>query len=182
MCGRYSITIFKTTIEKSFDAKFYVAQPSFEWSPTFNAAPSQVLPIIRTYNATRIELASWGYWPDERKRSTRARPMINARLETAADKPMFVSSFRGCHCLVLADGYYEWRTVGKIKQPYRITLKTGEPFAMAGIYAREPTEFDTAERNPVNFAILTTKANEAVSYIHERMPVILPLSSEKNWL
>ena len=65
-----------------------------------------MLPIIRTYNATRIELASWGYWPDERKRSTRARPMINARLETAADKPMFVSSFRGCHCLVLADGYY----------------------------------------------------------------------------
>jgi len=93
--------------------------------------------------------------------------MINARLETAADKPMFVSSFRGCHCLVLADGYYEWRTVGKIKQPYRITLKTGEPFAMAGIYAREPTEFDTAERNPVNFAILTTKANEAISYIHD---------------
>jgi putative SOS response-associated peptidase YedK len=108
--------------------------------------------------------------------------MINARLETAAAKPMFASSFRGRHCLVLADGYYEWRTVGKHKQPYRITLKTGEPFAMAGIYAREPTEFETAEKNPVNFAILTTKANEAVAHIHDRMPVILPLGSEKNWL
>ena len=65
-----------------------------------------MLPIIRIYNATRIELASWGFWPEEWKCSTRARPMINARLETAADKPMFVSSFRGRHCLVLADGYY----------------------------------------------------------------------------
>jgi hypothetical protein len=58
--------------------------------------------------------------------------MINSRLETAAEKPMFASSFSGHHCLVLADGYYEWRTVGKHKQPYRITLKTGEPFAMPG--------------------------------------------------
>lgn len=60
MCGRYTISIDKTTIEKRFGAKFYVAQPSFEWSPTFNAAPSQMLPIVRTHNATRIELASWG--------------------------------------------------------------------------------------------------------------------------
>ena len=95
---------------------------------------------------------------------------------------MFSSSFQTRHCLVIADGYYEWRQVGTCKQPYRITLKTGEPFAMAGVYAREPTEFDTAEKNPVNFAILTTKANEAVSYIHDRMPVILPLGQEKNWL
>jgi putative SOS response-associated peptidase YedK len=108
--------------------------------------------------------------------------MINARLETAAEKPMFASSFRGRHCLALADGYYEWRTIGKRKQPYRITLKSGEPFAMAGIYAREPTEFETAEKNPVNFAILTTKANEAVAHIHERKPVILALGREKAWL
>jgi len=95
---------------------------------------------------------------------------------------MFSSSFSGRHCLVIADGYFEWHTVGKHKHPYRITLKTGEPFAMAGIYAREPTEFDTAEKNPVNFAILTTKANEAVNHIHDRMPVLLPLGREKEWL
>jgi putative SOS response-associated peptidase YedK len=129
-----------------------------------------------------MELAKWGFWPEEWKRSTRARPPINASLETAAEKPMFASSFIGRHCLVLADGYYEWRTVSKHKQPYRIMLKSGEPFAMAGIYAREPTEFETAEKNPVNFAILTTKANEAVAYIHDRMPVILPLGREKSWL
>lgn len=182
MCGRYSITIDTRTIEHRFGAKFYIAEPSFDWSPTYNAAPSQMLPIIRTYATDRIELARWGFWPEEWKRTKHSHPMINARLETAAEKPMFASSFRGRHCLVLTDGYYEWPTIGKHKQPYRITLKTGEPFAMAGIYAREPTEFETAEKNPVNFAILTTKANEAVSHIHERMPVILPLGREKGWL
>jgi len=107
--------------------------------------------------------------------------MINARLETGAEKPMFKTSFQGRHCLVVADRYYEWRTEGGHKQPYRIMLKTAEPFTMAGIYASEPT-IETAEKNPVNFAILTTKANEAVSFIHERMPVILPLGREKSWL
>jgi putative SOS response-associated peptidase YedK len=179
MCGRYSITIDKSTIEKRFGAKFYIAQASYDWSPTYNAARSQMLPIIRTYATDRIELARWGFWPEEWKRSTKVRPQINARFETAAEKAMFSSSFSGRHCLVLADGYFEWKTVGKHKQPYRITLKTGEPFAMAGIYAREPTAFETAEKNPVNFAILTTYANEAVRHIHERMPVILPLSGER---
>jgi putative SOS response-associated peptidase YedK len=141
-----------------------------------------MLPLIRTYNPDRIELARWGFWPEEWKRNRYSYPMINARLETAAEKPMFASSFLGRHCLILANGYYEWRQIGKHKQPYRIALKTGEPFAMAGIYAREPTEFDTAEKNPVNFAILTNKANEAISYIHDRMPVILPLGREKSWL
>ena len=137
---------------------------------------------IRTYATTRIALARWGFWPEQWKRSRRNHAMINARLETAAEKPMFSSSFSGRHCLVLADGYYKWRTAGGRKESYRITMKTGEPFAMAGIYAREPTEYDTAERNPVNFAILTTKANDAVNHIHERIPVILPLGREKDWL
>jgi putative SOS response-associated peptidase YedK len=140
-----------------------------------------MLPIIRTYHEDRIELAKWGFVREDWN-GARIRPQNNARLETAAEKPMFSSSFSGRHCLVIADGYFVWRQVGTRKQPYRITLKTGEPFAMAGIYARQPTEFETAEKNPVNFAILTTKANEAVSDIHDRMPVILPLGREKHWL
>jgi putative SOS response-associated peptidase YedK len=171
--ARYTLTTDKSTIEHRFGAKFYIAEPSYDWSPTFNAAPSQMLPIIRTHHSDRIELARWGFWLEEWNRTKRSHAMINARLETAAEKPMFSSSFSGRHCLVLADGYYEWRQIGTRKQPYRITLKTGEPFAMAGIYAREPAGFDTAEKNPVNFAILTTKANEAAAHIHERMPVIL---------
>jgi putative SOS response-associated peptidase YedK len=181
MCGRYTITIDKSTIEHRFGGRFYIAHQEFE--PTYNAAPSQMLPIIRTYHPDRIELATWGFRPEEDwRRPSRSRPQINARIETAATKPTFASSFRGRHCMVLADGYYEWKTSGKRKQPYRIMLKSGEPFAMAGIYARNADAFDTAEKNPVNFAILTTAANDAVRHIHDRMPVILPLGREQNWL
>jgi putative SOS response-associated peptidase YedK len=105
-------------------------------------------------------------------------PHNNARLETAASKPKFVSSFAGRHRLVTADSFYEWKSLPSGKnQPYRIMLKSGEPFAMARIYARGDTEDD-----PVTFAILTTRANELMASIHERMPVILPLHHEETWL
>src|SRR5580700_5512213 len=120
MCGRYTFTIDKSTIEKHFGGRFYIAQAE-HYEPTYNAAPSQMMPIIRTYHEDRIELVRWGFWPEEWKRSTRVRPQINARLETAAQKPMFKSSFEARHCLVLADGYYEWKTLPNgTKQPYRI--------------------------------------------------------------
>src|SRR5215468_7918884 len=109
MCGRYTLTIDKSSIEKRFGAKFYIAQASYNWAPTYNTAPSQMLPIIRTYATDRIELARWGLWPDEWKRSKHSRAMINARLETAAEELMFASSFRGRHCLFLADGQYDRR-------------------------------------------------------------------------
>jgi putative SOS response-associated peptidase YedK len=142
-----------------------------------------MLPIIRTHRPDTIELAKWGFVP-EGWRSSKMRPQNNARLETANQKPMFHDSFRARHCLVLADSFYEWQALpsGK-KQPYRIMLKSGEPFAMAGIYARsDDHQFGEAESAPVNFAILTTAANEIMQPIHERMPVILPLGHEKNWL
>jgi putative SOS response-associated peptidase YedK len=109
--------------------------------------------------------------------SSKIRPQNNARLETAAEKPMFRASFSGRHCMVLADGFYEWKTVGTHKQPYRFVLISGEPFAMAGIYAREHED-----QEHFNFAILTTDANEVMAPIHDRMPVILPLGREKEWL
>lgn len=180
MCGRYTITIDKSTIEKHFGARFYIAQADYE--PTYNAAPSQLLPIIRTGDPNRIELARWGFVP-EHWTSTRIRPQNNARLESVNEKPMFRDSFRGRHCMILADSFYEWKDTPRGKQPYRIMLKSGEPFAMAGIYARVETDrFEGAEKGLVSFAILTTVANEVMQPIHDRMPVILPLGSEKNWL
>jgi putative SOS response-associated peptidase YedK len=182
MCGRYTLTVDKRTIEHRFGAKFTSGR--FEhYEPTYNAAPSQLLPIIRTHRPDTIELAKWGFVREDWK-NTRRRPQNNARLETADEKPMFHASFRGRHCLVLADSFYEWQTLpsGK-KQPYRIMLKSGEPFAMAGIYARgREHQIGEAENTLVTFAILTTTANEIMQPIHERMPVILPLGREKNWL
>src|SRR5262245_4998708 len=98
--------------------------------------------------------------------------MINVGLWTPA--AMFASSFSDCPVSSLATATMNTST-------YRVTLKSGKPFAMAGIQ-REPTTFATAEKNPVNFAILTTKANEAVNHIHDRMPIVLPLGREKEWL
>jgi putative SOS response-associated peptidase YedK len=172
----------KATIEHRFDAPFISAH--FEhFEPTYNAALSQHLPIIRTYHEDRIELATWGFWPEERMRTKPSHPMINARLGTAADKPMFESSLHGRRCMVLADGYFEWRVTAHGKLPYRITLKSGEPFAMAGIHAHIDTgQPEIDQQSPVNFAILTTKANEAVQHIHDRMPVIRKPGNGKGWL
>lgn len=174
MCGRYTITVDKNSIERRFNAKFFTGRTEF--APTFNAAPSQLLPIISTYAPHEIVLAKWGFQP-EGWTSSKMRPQNNARLETAAEKPMFRDSFSGRHCLVIADSFYEWKTVGTHKQPYRFVMKSGEPFAMAGIYARDPDD-----HSQLNFAILTTEANEVMRPIHERMPVILPLNHEKQWL
>jgi putative SOS response-associated peptidase YedK len=174
MCGRYTITIDKSTIERRFNAKFSSDHIDFE--PTYNAAPSQLLPIITTYAPDHIVLAKWGFVPEELT-SSHIRPQNNARLETAAEKSMFRTSFAGRHCMVLADSFYEWKTIDGRKQPHRFVMKSGEPFAMAGIYAR-----DHEHHERFNFAILTTTANEVMQPVHDRMPVILPLGREKTWL
>jgi len=135
-----------------------------------------MLPITRTHKPDTIELAKWSFWPEEWKRTKRSHPMINARVETAnvlefATNSPLPDARR--QLLRVAAGRHTQTAVSHHAEDRR---------AMAGIYTRKPTEFDTAEKNPVNFAILTTQANDAVSYIHDRMPVILPLGCEKNWL
>jgi putative SOS response-associated peptidase YedK len=110
MCGRYTLTIDKSTIEKRFGGRFYIAQASYDYAPTYNAAPSQLLRIIRTYAPEKIELAKWGFVREDWK-NARIRPQNNARLETADEKPMFRDSFRTRHCMVLADSFYEWKTL-----------------------------------------------------------------------
>jgi len=162
MCDRYSITVDRNTIEYHFNARFVSGQHDFE--PTYNAAPSQLLPIITTYAPSAIVLASWGFVPEDWK-SSRIRPQNNARLETAAEKPMFRSSFAGWHCLVLTDGFYEWHpdpATGR-KQPYRFVMKSGEPFAMAGIYARAVTAIAHRSRLQFSRPRPTTSCNQSTT-------------------
>jgi putative SOS response-associated peptidase YedK len=106
-------------------------------------------------------------WADGR---ADVKPLINARAETVATKPTFRQAFRSKRCLILTDGFYEWKRAGKSKVPHRIALKSGEPFAFAGIWS---TVHDPSGRPYTTFAILTTEANELVAQIHTRMPVIL---------
>jgi putative SOS response-associated peptidase YedK len=107
------------------------------------------------------------------------KPLINARAETVATKPFFRDAFKRTRCLVLADGFYEWKRTGKGKIPYRIALKTEEPFAFAGIWS---TVHDGHGAVQQTFAILTTEANALVAQIHHRMPVILREQDEADWL
>jgi len=105
--------------------------------------------------------------------------MINARSETAATKPTFRRPLRDRRCLILADGFYEWKREGSRKQPYYIRLQNGEPFAFAGLWDRwQPAKGDPLE----TCTILTTTPNEVAQGIHDRMPIILPASAYGLWL
>jgi len=175
MCGRY--TIF--TDAAALEARFHAYVPPSLLAPSYNAAPSQGLPTILSANPYVITVSGWGFrpeWADDWRDLT---PLIHARAETVATKPFFRQAFRTKRCLVLADGFYEWQRTGKGKVPYRITLKTNEPFAFAGIWSL----VHDAQRRPWStFAIITTAANRLVAPIHHRMPVILHPQDEATWL
>lgn len=174
MCGRYTMSTQAEALEERFRAKF-----SAEVRPTYNAAPSKAQCAILNNNPQAIVPAVWGFvpaWADGRKD---VKPVINARGETVATKPFFRGAFKNNRCLVLADGFYEWRRTKDGKAPYRIALKTGEPFAFAGIWSTVHNADGTAQQR---FAIITTEANALVAHIHNRMPVILSEADEAGWL
>jgi len=142
----------------------------------FNIAPSQKIAILRG-DATDLENLSWGLIPSWAKDKKMA--FINARSETAAEKPAFRSSFKKYRCLILSDGFYEWKKVGTQKQPFYIHLKSENPFAMAGLWSHWTSpEGEIIE----TVSILTTEANKLMKDIHHRMPVIMNEKDYKTWL
>lgn len=176
MCGRYTLRASPQQLREWFDL---FREP--EWEPRYNIAPSQqVLAIRFDEHATPREpvLLTWGLipsWADDVKIGNR---MINARADTVAAKPAFRAAFKRRRCLIPADGFYEWQKVDGGKQPFHIRLRSGEPFAFAGLWERwnkgpEPIESCT---------IITTEANETMQDLHDRMPVILPKDAYDHWL
>ena len=147
--------------------------------PTYNAAPSQAQLTILNDHPQAMVRATWGFVPAWADGRPDVKPLINARAETVATKPYFRDAFKRKRCLVLADGFYEWKQAGKRKVPYRIALKTEEPFAFAGIWS---LVHDAHGDVQPTFALLTTEANTLVSQIHTRMPVILREQDEEEWL
>ncbi len=146
----------------------------------YNAAPTQLLPVIRIGADGDRELATlrWGLIPMWAKDPKIAYSTINARAETVAEKPAFRTAFKKRRCLVPADGFYEWQATGDGKQPYRITMKDGEPFAMAGLWER----WDKGEEPLESFTIIVTSGNSLIKPIHDRMPVILDPDTWDHWL
>jgi len=176
MCGRFTLVKEIEEIEERFDAKF--SQNSY--SKNYNAAPSNFLPVITGEISDQIQFFQWGLVPSWSKSTQIAYKTINAIKETITEKPTFKNAFASKHCLVLADGYYEWKTEGKDKIPYRITVNNGEAFAFAGIW--ETWESVSTKIPLYSFSIITIPALPEISHLHERMPVILSAESEKEWL
>jgi putative SOS response-associated peptidase YedK len=192
MCGRFTLRTPASAIAEQFGL---LELPSF--APRFNVAPSQSVAVVRirpvdsadggrtaastSQSAGGRELVwmQWGLVPRWAKDPAIGNRLINARAETAANKPAFRDAMRGRRCLVVADGFYEWRRSGRAKQPYFIRLRDGRPFAFAGLW-------DTWQRPDRSIlescTLLTTDANDLVRPIHDRMPVVLPPSAYSLWL
>lgn len=173
MCGRTSLFVPQSVVEDRFNAK--AVKPL---TPRYNIAPEDDLACITNADPAAIDLLEWGivpHWvedPDDFPRP------INARAETVSEKPTFREAFRNRRCLVLADGFYEWKGPRGNKEPYRITRVDEAPFAMAGLWEEWSPNGHTLR----TVTILTTAANEVVSPIHDRMPVILTADHEQAWL
>lgn len=176
MCGRYSLTTPPEAMRRLFG---YAENPNMQ--PRYNVAPTQLAPVVRlnAEGGRALTMLRWGLIPAWAKETKIGASLINARAETAAEKPSFRAAFKKRRCLVPADGFYEWRTVGKLKQPYRITLAGGGPFAFAGLW--ESWRGDAPEAIE-SFTILTTGANERLAELHNRMPVILDAADYDSWL
>jgi putative SOS response-associated peptidase YedK len=176
MCGRYTLA---TPVEKLVE-EFGISGPPPDLPPSYNVAPTQnIATIVESDDTRRLELMRWGLipsWADDPEIGSR---MINARSETVAEKPSFRAAFKKRRCLVPADGFYEWRKLDGGKQPHHIRVRDGRPFAFAGLWEVWRPEDGPEVRS---CTILTTEANELISPIHGRMPVILPPESYELWL
>jgi len=173
MCGRYAVHSLIGDLQRHFGLFDSIA-----FTPHFNAAPSMSLPIVRTQGDRReIALCQWGFVPHWMKSRPKTRP-INARSETAAEKPFFRTSIRRRRCLVPANGFYEWKQSGSPKQPWYFRLAESEIMAFAGLWDSWIHDGKAVE----TFAILTTAANDALRPVHDRMPVILDQRAYDNWL
>lgn len=174
MCGRMTIA----TAEEKLVARFH-AEATQSIEKRYNAYPNHdkyKLPVITEEDPDKILMFHWGIVPVWWKRDQRG--LINVKYETLRDKNTFHKDLAERRCLVLADGFYEWKGERGRKTPYYIHLKTGEPFAFAGVF--EPNNVDGKELQ--NFAIITTAPNDLMQPIHNRMPVILNRDAEAAWL
>ena len=175
MCARYVITSPPSAIRAFFG---YDELPNFP--PRYNVAPTQPIPIVRLVDGKRqFALARWGFIPAWVKDPKKFSLLVNARGESALEKPAFRNAMRRRRCLIPADGFYDWRD-GVPRRPYFVHQKSSDaPMAFAGLWETwtgpNGEELDTA-------AIVTTRANTMLSAVHDRMPVIVPQDAFNLWL
>lgn len=177
MCGRTSLAVDPGVLSRRFDAK---PATGVEIPQRYNIAPGDDLAAIQNDAPEEIDMLEWGFIPAWADDPADVPTPINARSETAAEKPMFREAFKRRRCLVPADGFYEWAGQRGSKQPYRIERVDREPYAYAGLWETWTPLSDGEPR--VTCTILTTDANEVVAEVHDRMPVMLEPHEEVTWL
>ena len=177
MCGRFA---FYSPTEAA--AALFGVSGSVDVQPRYNIAPTQYVAAIRNGADEQRELVKlrWGLVPFWAKDPSIGNRMINARAETVAEKPSYRNAYKHRRCLVLADGFYEWRRQGDVKTPYYISLASGEPFALAGLWENW-TDKESGESLQTT-TLITTDANDFMAPLHHRMPVILEAATATDWL
>jgi putative SOS response-associated peptidase YedK len=177
MCGRFTNQHSWREIWEHYQAFLdsLNVNPGFNLQPRYNIAPTQnVLCVVERHHEARFIEARWGlvpYWASEPLKAS----TINARAESAADRPLFRAAFKSRRCLIVADGYYEWQKAGRSKQPFRFHVDEGL-FSFAGLWAENNHMAITS------CAILTLPASEHIAHIHDRMPAILDPEAYQAWI
>lgn len=177
MCGRFTLTIDPNHLQEAFP---WAVIPD-DVVPRYNIAPSQPVAVIPNNGDNTLAMYKWGLIPSWSKDPAIGDRMINARAESLAEKPSFRNAYRRRRCLVLADGFYEWRQNPdlKTKQPMYIRLTDHQPFAFAGLWEA----WKSPDGNEIrSCTIITTQPNSLMQSIHNRMPVILPPEAYSEWL
>jgi len=175
MCGRFALLTHAQALIERFGIEEVIRRPE----PKYNIAPTQNVTVVVQRERRQLTEMRWGLVPFWANAVSVGNRMINARSETITEKPAFRTAFKKRRCLILADGFYEWQKVGKIKVPTHIRLKSREPFAFAGLYEYWETK---SGKLLESCAIITTTPNELMNSIHNRMPVILSPENESSWL
>jgi putative SOS response-associated peptidase YedK len=174
MCGRFAIV---ESVPELLEAFELAAGPN-SLAARYNVAPTQLAPVIPNRQPRQLELFRWGLVPGWAKDVRIGAKMINARSETAAEKPSFKTALARRRCLVPASGFYEWKKTAGAKVPHFIRHKSGRPLALAGLWEL----WDKGPEPVYSFTILTTEPNQLVARLHNRMPVILPAAAWSDWL
>jgi putative SOS response-associated peptidase YedK len=174
MCGRYTLTVDIKTIAEKFGVP-----ATLETSPRYNIAPTQEVVTVMRNGTSHLALLRWGLIPSWAKDESIGSKMINARAESLAEKPSFKGLLRSKRCLIVADGFYEWKQENGYKTPMYITLKNGDPFAFAGLWDQWKSPDGEQVRS---CTIITTEPNEVLAPIHNRMPAILLPGAYEDWL
>jgi len=179
MCGRFSLSTDAEHVAEYFDLR-----GQFELMPRYNIAPTQPTPVVRAdrdapQRHRELAMMHWGLIPRWAKDASIGKRLINARSETASEKPAFRNAMKYRRCLVPADGFYEWKKVGDRKQPHFIRFQEDRLMSFGGLWEHWQDEHGNEMES---VTILTTAANELVAALHDRMPVIIEPPDFDAWL